>query len=82
MEINDFQMTIASAVEEQTATTNEMGRSAAEAATGTSGIALNISAVATSARDSTEVLAQIGRSVSELAELSANLRARVEMFQY
>jgi methyl-accepting chemotaxis protein len=81
-EINDFQMTIASAVEEQTATTNEMGRSAAEAATGTSDIAMNISAVASSAQDASQVLEQIGMSVSELAELSANLRARVEMFQY
>jgi len=81
-EINDFQMTIASAVEEQTATTNEMGRSAAEAANGTSGIALNISAVASSAQDASQVLEQIGMSVSELAELSANLRSRVEMFQY
>jgi methyl-accepting chemotaxis protein len=75
-------MTIASAVEEQTATTNEMGRSAAEAATGTSDIAMNISAVASSAQDASQVLEQIGMSVSELAELSANLRARVEMFQY
>ena len=81
-EINDFQMTIASAVEEQTATTNEMGRSAAEAATGTSDIALNISAVASSAHDSSNVLDQIGRSVSELAELSATLRSKVEAFQY
>jgi len=81
-EINDFQMTIASAVEEQTATTNEMGRSAAEAATGTSDIAMNISSVASSAQDSSQVLEQIGSSVSELAELSANLRSRVEMFQY
>jgi methyl-accepting chemotaxis protein len=32
--INDFQVTIASAVEEQTATTNEMNRNVAEAATG------------------------------------------------
>ncbi|WNB85222.1 methyl-accepting chemotaxis protein [Cellulomonas sp. ATA003] len=32
--INDYQMTIASAVEEQTATTNEMSRSVTEAATG------------------------------------------------
>jgi len=81
-EINDFQMTIASAVEEQTATTNEMGRSAAAAATGTSDIAMNISSVASSAQDSSQVLEQIGMSVSELAELSANLRSRVEMFQY
>ena len=36
-EINDFQATIAAAVEEQTATTNEMNRNVAEAASGTAG---------------------------------------------
>jgi methyl-accepting chemotaxis protein len=81
-EINDFQMTIASAVEEQTATTNEMSRGVAEAATGSGDIALNISAVASSASDASNVLEQMGMSVSELAELSANLRAKVGVFQY
>ena len=47
--INDFQLTIASAVEEQTATTNEMSRSVAEAATGSTEIATNIIGVATTA---------------------------------
>ncbi len=37
--INDYQLTIASAVEEQTATTNEMARNVAEAATGSGEIA-------------------------------------------
>ena len=37
--INDYQLTIASAVEEQTATTNEMSRNVAEAATGSGEIA-------------------------------------------
>ena len=36
-EINDFQATIAAAVEEQTATTNEMNRNVAEAASGIAG---------------------------------------------
>ena len=48
-EINDFQTTIASAVEEQTATTNEMNRNVAEAATGSGEIAANIAGVATAA---------------------------------
>ena len=81
-EINDFQMTIASAVEEQTATTNEMSRGVTEAATGSGDIALNITAVASSASDASNVLEQMGMSVSELAELSAHLRAKVEQFQY
>lgn len=41
-QINDFQTTIAAAVEEQTATTNEMARSVTEAASGSSTIATNI----------------------------------------
>ncbi len=64
------------------AATNEMGRSAAQAATGTSDIAMNISAVASSAQDPSQVLEQIGMSVSELAEMSSTLRANVEMFPY
>jgi methyl-accepting chemotaxis protein len=43
--INDFQLTIASAVEAQTATTNEMNRSVNEASTGVTEIAANIGAV-------------------------------------
>jgi methyl-accepting chemotaxis protein len=81
-QINDFQMTIASAVEEQTATTAEMSRGVAEAAAGSSDIAGNIGAVAQSAADSAQVLDQIGASVNELAELSSSLRAKVETFTY
>ncbi len=81
-QINDFQLTIASAVEEQTATTAEMGRGAAGAASGSGEIASNIASVAQSAADASHVLQQIGVSVSELAELSATLRAKVETFVY
>ena len=81
-QINDFQMTIASAVEEQTATTGEMSRGVAEAASGSGDIATNISAVAQASADASQVLEQIGASVSELAELSANLRSSVEVFKY
>ncbi|WP_084125152.1 methyl-accepting chemotaxis protein [Demequina sp. NBRC 110054] len=81
-QINDFQMTIASAVEEQTATTGEMSRGVAEAATGSADIAGNISSVAQASADAAQVLDQIGASVNELAELSANLRAKVDYFTY
>ena len=80
--INDYQLTIASAVEEQTATTNEMSRGVQEAAMGSSEIASNITGVATSADASAHVLGQMGDSVSELARLSADLRTRVETFTY
>lgn len=49
--INDLQTTIASSVEEQTATTNEVSRNIAEIATGSSEIASNISKVAQAAHD-------------------------------
>ena len=45
-QINDISNTIASAVEEQTATANEMSRNVSEAAKGTAEIAQNITAVA------------------------------------
>ncbi|SDC85690.1 methyl-accepting chemotaxis protein [Sanguibacter gelidistatuariae] len=78
--INDFQLTIASAVEEQTATTNEMTRGVTEAASGAGEISTNINFVAESSRTSTEVLAVIGVTVSELASLSAGLRNRMAHF--
>ncbi|GHS87693.1 hypothetical protein AGMMS50218_10110 [Actinomycetota bacterium] len=80
--INDYQLTIASAVEEQTATTNEMSRGVAEAASGSGEIALNITGVATSAETSSQLLGDIGGSVSDLARLSSDLRARVAQFTY
>jgi len=80
--INDFQLTIASAVEEQTATTNEMSRSVTEAATGSVEIASNIIGVATGAAMASEVLVQMGSSVHELARMSADLRERVAALTY
>ncbi|MCA5895157.1 methyl-accepting chemotaxis protein, partial [Isoptericola sp. NEAU-Y5] len=80
-QINDYQLTIASAVEEQTATTNEMGRGVGEVATGSSEIAVNITGVADAAAQSSETLVQIGDSVSELAQVSEALRAQVSRFQ-
>ncbi|NCT92667.1 methyl-accepting chemotaxis protein [Cellulomonas sp. APG4] len=80
--INDYQLTIASAVEEQTATTNEMSRSVTEAATGSSEIAQNITGVASAASSSTEVLTQLQASTTELAQMSADLRARVAQFTF
>ncbi|MBO3100660.1 methyl-accepting chemotaxis protein [Cellulomonas fengjieae] len=80
--INDYQLTIASAVEEQTATTNEMSRGVAEAATGSGEIAVNISGVASSAAMSSQVLGQMGQAVDELARLSTDLRTRASAFQF
>jgi len=80
--INDFQLTIASAVEEQTATTNEMSRSVSEAATGSGQIAGNMAGVASGAASSSLVLSQMGGSVDELARMSADLRDLLAAFTY
>ncbi len=69
----DFQTTIASAVEEQTATTAEMSRSLLEAADRSREIAGTVSAVAASASRALEELARARGAASELATLSGGL---------
>ena len=78
--INDYQLTIASAVEEQTATTREMNRSIGDAAVGTSRIADNISTVASAARTTTESVSDTQHAATELANMSAELQVQVDRF--
>ena len=78
--INDYQLTIASAVEEQTATTNEMSRNVTEASASSGQIATNISGVSTSVSSTTEALNQTQQSVVELAGKAAELRAEISRF--
>ena len=80
--INDYQLTIASAVEEQTATTGEMSRSVQEAAGGASDIAGNITGVSAAAGSTTVALAQTRVAVDELARMAVDLRAGVSRFTY
>jgi methyl-accepting chemotaxis protein len=81
-QINDYQTTIASAVEEQGATTAEMNRSVGEAATGSGEIAANITGVATAAAMTTEGVAQTRTAAGELAEMSTGLQQLVARFTY
>jgi methyl-accepting chemotaxis protein len=80
--INDSQSTIASAVEEQTATTNEMGRSVSEAATGAHEIACNMAVVASAAADATRGAADTAHAASELASMAAQMQPLVGQFRY
>ena len=80
--INDTQTTIASAVEEQTATTNEMGRNVAEAATGSTDIARNITAVAHAATETTSGASNTAQAASELSHMATDLQRLVGQFQY
>ena len=79
-QINDYQVTIASAVEEQTATTNEMGRNVAEAATGSGEIAMNITGVASAAQATTEAVSDTQQAAAELSRISGELKSFVGRF--
>jgi methyl-accepting chemotaxis protein len=81
-QISDRQTTIASAVEEQTATTNEMSRSVQEAASGTSEIASNITGVSSAAESTTQALTQTRTAVDELSRMATDLRTTVGRFTY
>jgi methyl-accepting chemotaxis protein len=80
-QINDYQVTIASAVEEQTATTAEMSRSITEAAGGSSNIATNINGVAEAARTTSSTLAEADTTVAELTRVADQLGAVVGRFR-
>lgn len=79
--INDIQTTIASAVEEQTATTNEIARSVTEAAGGANGITDDISQVASAADDTRQGAQNTLQSATELSTMAAELKAQVGRFR-
>ena len=79
--INETQATIASAVEEQTATTNEMSRSAHDAAEGSRGIAGNIGRVANAAGESSTGAEQTLTSAQELSSLASDLKVLVSGYR-
>lgn len=73
-QINDISNTIASAVEEQTATANEMSRNVSEAAKATAEISQNISAVAQAAQSTTEGASNSQQAAAELARMAVDLQ--------
>jgi methyl-accepting chemotaxis protein len=81
-QISDRQTTIASAVEQQEATTNEMSRSVTEAAGGTAQIASNIASVSGAADSTTQALTQTRTAVDELSRMAADLRTAVGRFSF
>src|SRR6056297_1767855 len=75
--IADMQTTIASAVEEQTATTNEIARSVNEAAAGSSQIAENITSVATAAGEAAQGAGRAQEAAVDLRAVAKDLQAVV-----
>jgi methyl-accepting chemotaxis protein len=80
-QINDISNTIASAVEEQTATTNEISRNVAEAAKGSGEIAQNITSVAKAAQSTTQGASNTQQAAGELSRMAAELQHLVNRFQ-
>jgi methyl-accepting chemotaxis protein len=79
-QVNDISMTIASAVEEQTATTNEIGRNVSEAAQGTTDIARNITGVAQSAQSTASGATETQAAAGSLSQMAGDLQRMVSQF--
>ncbi len=80
-QINDISNTIATAVEEQNATTNEMVRNISEAARGSGEITSNIAGVAQAAESTSRGASDTQKAAKQLVETAAELRRLVEQFK-
>jgi methyl-accepting chemotaxis protein len=81
-QISEFQTTIASAVEEQAATTSDIARSVNDASRGSSEITTNMQAVASAAESTSSGAADSQRAATELAQMAAELQTLVGKFTY
>ncbi len=82
VKINDISNTIATAVEEQNATTNEMSRNVGEAARGAGEIAKNIAGVAEAAQSTSHGAGDSQKAALQLSKMSTELRELVGQFRY
>ncbi len=80
-QINDISGTIATAVEEQSATTNEMTRNVADAAKGSGEITQNIEGVAEAARGTSSSAQESQKAANDLAGMAAQLHNLVGQFK-
>ncbi|PIQ24478.1 chemotaxis protein [bacterium (Candidatus Blackallbacteria) CG17_big_fil_post_rev_8_21_14_2_50_48_46] len=80
--VNDIQNTIASAVEEQAATTSEISRNVTEAAKGSHEIARNIAGVAEAARSTSAGAGEAQRAASALRRMAVSLQELVQKFKF
>ena len=81
IQINDYQSTIAGAVEEQSATAREIGLGGADAARGSAEIARNIASVAQASHHAAEGASNTQKAAEELSRMAAELQRLVEKFQ-
>ncbi|MEU4155351.1 methyl-accepting chemotaxis protein [Actinoplanes sp. NPDC026670] len=79
--INDYAATIAAAVEEQTATTNEMARNVSEASSSAGDIASNIAGVAQSAGSAASGATETQSTAQELARMAEELHQTIAVYK-
>ena len=79
--ISNISGTIATAVEEQSATTSEMTRNLGDAAKGSGEIASNIEGVATAAQGTSSSAQESQKAADDLARMATDLRGLVAHFQ-
>ncbi len=79
-EINDVASSIAAAVEQQSAATQEIVRNVAQASSGTAEVTGNIAGVARASEDTGAAAAHVLTSASELSQQSEHLSAEVRRF--
>jgi methyl-accepting chemotaxis protein len=80
-QIDDISNTIASSVEEQTATTAEIGHNVTQAAKGSGDIASNISGVAQAAQSTAEGATETQKASGELSRMALEMEAIVSRFK-
>ena len=81
-QINDISSSIAGAVEQQSATTNEMARNVSEAAKGAGDIAKNITTVTEVAQGTSMGASQTMSAATDLARMTAELKQMISKFSF
>lgn len=80
--IHDIQTTIATAVEEQSVTTSEIGRSVGEAAGGSSEIAHNVAGLAEAAQSTSEGASTTLEAAVRLGQTTSDLESALHQFKF
>ncbi len=80
-QVNGISNTIATAVEEQNATTNEMARNVSEAARGSGEITSNIAGVTEAAANTSRGASDTQKAAAELAKLATSLRELIGRYK-
>ena len=80
-QINQLQVAIASAVEEQAVTTNEISRNVSEASTGVDNIAQNIQSVSKAAAGTSDGASKTADNAAELARLAVALKKVLDEYR-